>query len=255
MGKNNTISITENEGSGKPHGHEESKQVRGSRRLSRPAVDRMNLPTTLACLLCVAHLLRALVPTLLSTSTGMESTSLKLCISLIHKGYRCLEPTTKRVYISRHVVFDEVTFPYKPTQVISKDSHLEVSEFPNFDEWIGDSQSSTKNLDSSTHSNHSNIESSEIEKSQFDRDCYDTNIVVDADPNLADSRPSNQANIESSVIENSHSLDSYDININADIDPNLADSFSSTQDLSTLEEQQEGIDEPIAPTLTVVAAS
>lgn len=25
----------------------------------------------------------------------------------------CLDPTTKRVYISRHVVFDETTFPFK----------------------------------------------------------------------------------------------------------------------------------------------
>ena len=117
-----------------------------------------------------------------------------------------------------------------------------MSEFPNFDEWVGNSQSSIKNLDSSAHSNHSNIESSEIEKSHFDRDCCDTDIVADADPNLADPYPSNQANIESSVTENSHSLDSCDTNIIADIDPNLADSFSSTQDLTTLEGQQQGID-------------
>jgi len=28
-----------------------------------------------------------------------------------HKGYRCLDPQTNRVYISRHVVFDELNFP------------------------------------------------------------------------------------------------------------------------------------------------
>uniref|UniRef100_A0A2N9I9N7 CCHC-type domain-containing protein n=1 Tax=Fagus sylvatica TaxID=28930 RepID=A0A2N9I9N7_FAGSY len=32
--------------------------------------------------------------------------------SPIHKGYRCLHPPTKRVYLSRHVVFDEDIFPY-----------------------------------------------------------------------------------------------------------------------------------------------
>jgi hypothetical protein len=28
-----------------------------------------------------------------------------------YRGYRCLDPSTNRVYISRHVVFDEGTFP------------------------------------------------------------------------------------------------------------------------------------------------
>uniref|UniRef100_A0A2N9G068 Integrase catalytic domain-containing protein n=1 Tax=Fagus sylvatica TaxID=28930 RepID=A0A2N9G068_FAGSY len=32
--------------------------------------------------------------------------------SPIHKGYRCLHSPTKRVYLSRHVVFDEDIFPY-----------------------------------------------------------------------------------------------------------------------------------------------
>ncbi|KAM1079012.1 hypothetical protein ACFX2B_013622 [Malus domestica] len=39
----------------------------------------------------------------------------KLCIflgySLHHKGYKCLDPVTKRIYISRHVLFDETRFP------------------------------------------------------------------------------------------------------------------------------------------------
>jgi|UniRef100_A0A2N9IT17 hypothetical protein len=32
--------------------------------------------------------------------------------SPLHKGYRCLHPPTKRVYLSRHVVFDEGILPY-----------------------------------------------------------------------------------------------------------------------------------------------
>ena len=33
----------------------------------------------------------------------------------IHKRYCCLEPKTKRVYISKYVVFDEEAFPFKPS--------------------------------------------------------------------------------------------------------------------------------------------
>jgi len=32
--------------------------------------------------------------------------------SKLHKGYRCLVPTDNRIYISRHVVFDETLFPF-----------------------------------------------------------------------------------------------------------------------------------------------
>jgi hypothetical protein len=31
----------------------------------------------------------------------------------MHKGYKCLEPKTGRVYISRDVVFDEQIFPFE----------------------------------------------------------------------------------------------------------------------------------------------
>ena len=32
--------------------------------------------------------------------------------SPLHKGYRCIDPLTNKVYISRHVVFEEQIFPY-----------------------------------------------------------------------------------------------------------------------------------------------
>ncbi|KAM1674306.1 hypothetical protein ACFX15_039401 [Malus domestica] len=49
------------------------------------------------------------------TNSKLEPKS-KMCVfigySLAHKGYRCLDPFTNRVYLSRHVHFDEQTFPF-----------------------------------------------------------------------------------------------------------------------------------------------
>ena len=42
--------------------------------------------------------------------------------SASHKGFRCLDPTTNRVFISRHARFNESSFPFKDTNA-SMDSH------------------------------------------------------------------------------------------------------------------------------------
>ncbi|RVW13483.1 Retrovirus-related Pol polyprotein from transposon TNT 1-94 [Vitis vinifera] len=45
-----------------------------------------------------------------------------------HKGYLCLNPTTNRVYISRHVVFAETTFPFQALSLPSQQSyHIPVT--------------------------------------------------------------------------------------------------------------------------------
>lgn len=50
------------------------------------------------------------------TSTKLEPKS-RHCVflrySLTQKGYRCLDPSTGHVYISRHVTFNETSFPFK----------------------------------------------------------------------------------------------------------------------------------------------
>src|SRR6185295_4448568 len=46
-----------------------------------------------------------------------------------HKGYRCLDLTTRRVLISRHVVFNESDFPYSTSSTPSPDPELK-SLFP-----------------------------------------------------------------------------------------------------------------------------
>lgn len=55
-------------------------------------------------------------PNLSATTSHKLAPRSVMCIFLgyprNHKGYRCYDPESKRVYISRHVVFDEHCFPY-----------------------------------------------------------------------------------------------------------------------------------------------
>jgi histone deacetylase 1/2 len=47
----------------------------------------------------------------------------KTCIfigySLSHQGYKCLDLSTGKIFVSRHVIFDELFFPYKSPQSVS----------------------------------------------------------------------------------------------------------------------------------------
>lgn len=57
--------------------------------------------------------------------------------SPIHKGYKCLELTTNRVYLSRHTVLNENNFSFD----CNDDDHvfqerLDIRTFPNTEAWI-----------------------------------------------------------------------------------------------------------------------
>ncbi|OMO78631.1 Integrase, catalytic core [Corchorus capsularis] len=50
--------------------------------------------------------------------------------SELHKGYRCLHPPSGRVYISRHVTFDEKVFPFKdPGSLFAPSDTCDLTEF------------------------------------------------------------------------------------------------------------------------------
>jgi transposase InsO family protein len=57
-------------------------------------------------------------PNITSTTPNKLSPRSTRCVFLgypsRHKGYRCLDLATRRIIISRHVIFDEHTFPYAP---------------------------------------------------------------------------------------------------------------------------------------------
>jgi histone deacetylase 1/2 len=48
----------------------------------------------------------------------------------MHKGYKCLDHSTGRIYISRDVVFDETVFPYATPGVTVDVSKLLPESFP-----------------------------------------------------------------------------------------------------------------------------
>ena len=52
-----------------------------------------------------------------------------------HKGYKCFHPSSRNSFTSRHVVFDELFFPYKNTQnqsIAPPTSHV----ISIFDSWL-----------------------------------------------------------------------------------------------------------------------
>ena len=94
------------------------------------------------CSLCFPHLK--------TPSMHKFSKKTKPCAFLgynpLHKGYRCLDPILNRVYISRHVVFNEACFPFIENES-SYSYNLSITTFPNLDEWF--SGTSRKQLKSS----------------------------------------------------------------------------------------------------------
>jgi hypothetical protein len=52
-----------------------------------------------------------------------------------HKAYKCFHPTSKKNFISRHVVFDELIFPYKPIKKSFKTTN-QPQVISIFDSWL-----------------------------------------------------------------------------------------------------------------------
>ncbi|KAF8692258.1 hypothetical protein HU200_039863 [Digitaria exilis] len=75
----------------------------------------------------------ACYPNTSSTAPHKLAPRSTLCVFLgyspDHKGYRCFDLSSRRVIISRHVVFDESVFPYSTSQPSSADPELEALVF------------------------------------------------------------------------------------------------------------------------------
>lgn len=57
--------------------------------------------------------------------------------STIHKGFRCYHPPSRKVFLSRHVVFDEHVFPYADPRSLFSTSqgNNAVTTYEEFDRW------------------------------------------------------------------------------------------------------------------------
>lgn len=97
-------------------------------------------------------------PYLIKYDTNKFSKKTYPCIfirySSNHMGYRCLDPVSIKVYISRHVVFDELCFPFNKN--INKNDVLQptipkMTTFPYMSQWSKETketnhQSSKENM-------------------------------------------------------------------------------------------------------------
>lgn len=78
--------------------------------------------------------------------------------SPIHKGFRRLGPKTNKVYISRHVVFDEDVFAFNSQRLTSQNENksLSITEFADFEGWIVGENKEKTMLDKETTTNKRN---------------------------------------------------------------------------------------------------
>jgi hypothetical protein len=83
-------------------------------------------PTSISMSLAVSVTL--IYPPQLHTNLLPTRPALILGYSEHHKSYRCLDLSTNRLVISRHVVFDEAVFPFAASPPLADDLHFLISE-------------------------------------------------------------------------------------------------------------------------------
>lgn len=70
------------------------------------------LPNMIIFGILVAGVIQTFLPQFLTNSPPRSTECIFLGYPDEHKGYQCLDLSTNRIIISRHVVFDEDTFPF-----------------------------------------------------------------------------------------------------------------------------------------------
>lgn len=82
--------------------------------------------------------------------------------SLLHKGYRYYHPQTRKIFISRHVIFDELYLPHVSTSV-DFSTEPNVSHFTTFREFLWQNALQTQDEDSSRECSDADYEPAHIE--------------------------------------------------------------------------------------------
>lgn len=104
-----------------------------------------------------------------------------------------LEASNKVCLYSKHVVFDEDTFPYKSSHMVSNSTNLEIFDFPSLNEWLG---STNKRTTSSVDSQilRSLINSKEESFNIFPYYC-NPNFIASFIPNIVGNNEENQPSL------------------------------------------------------------
>ncbi|GKV27558.1 hypothetical protein SLEP1_g36720 [Rubroshorea leprosula] len=171
--------------------------------------------------------------------------------SSIHKGYKCLHPPTKRIYISRHVVFDEHFLPYNDLTNVSSvfSTGGELCKYPNHDEWIQSfSHLQPSKLEEhvsmpSQHQHIINIDIDGPEDEPTNVNANATNILNEVFVEEQIKRDNTQSDIVHKTLTNNNAqtIDTPTLSSQEEAEPHQTNEvFNSEQSFSTSQQPHEG---------------
>jgi hypothetical protein len=127
--------------------------------------------------------------------------------SYLHKGFKCLEPSTGRVYISRDVIFDENVFPFEAMhENAGARLRQEILLLPKHLRNSSQGEATSRSIFFDDHPNHDNVEvvANVQEFREENPDQFEHQMIINSRaggqlPNLATRRSSAESQADSST--------------------------------------------------------
>ncbi|KAK2985183.1 hypothetical protein RJ640_010472 [Escallonia rubra] len=166
-----------------------------------------------------------------------------------HKGYKCFNPISRRVYVSRHVVFDETCFPYKiPTSLYgSQQTHGEITSYK---EWLEPPTTTSTfppagNTNATSSATHDTIAHQYPVEDQHLEPTSRIQLIAEEYVMLETREPAVQSIGEQSI------HDSY----SSDGEPATVQNDSSTSSSTTIQDVDNSLDQHVVPSRSMVTRS